>query len=59
VTHASKTIIAVEESFAAWRKDREYVKAYDGLEDEFSLVAATIKAVRMGDLTQEQTTLVI
>jgi hypothetical protein len=33
----TKTLIPVEESFDAWRKDPEYVKAYDALKDEFSL----------------------
>jgi hypothetical protein len=34
---ARETMIPVEESFAAWRKDRNYVKAYNALEEEFSL----------------------
>ena len=29
---ASGTTIPVEKSFAAWRKDPDYVKAYDALE---------------------------
>jgi hypothetical protein len=29
VTQAIRTMIPVEESFAAWRKDPEYVKAYN------------------------------
>jgi hypothetical protein len=37
-------MIPIEESFAAWRKDPKYVKAYDALEDEFSLPAAIIEA---------------
>jgi hypothetical protein len=36
--------IPVEESFAEWRKDPEYAKAYDALEDEFSLAAAMVEA---------------
>ena len=36
----NRKMIPVEESFAAWREDPEYVKAYDALEDEFSLAAA-------------------
>jgi hypothetical protein len=44
-------MIPVEESFAKWRKDPDYVKAYNALEDEFSLAAAVIRA-RAG-LTQE------
>jgi hypothetical protein len=38
----SRKMIPVEESFAEWRKAPEYVKAYDALEDEFSLTAAMI-----------------
>jgi hypothetical protein len=45
---ASRTMIPVEESFAAWRKDPGYVNAYDALEDEFSRAATMIK----GALTQ-------
>src|SRR3982074_1745801 len=38
-------MIPVEESFAEWRKDPNYVEAYDAaLEDEFSLAAALIEA---------------
>jgi hypothetical protein len=33
----SRKMIPVEESFAAWRKEPEYVEAYNALEDEFSL----------------------
>jgi hypothetical protein len=33
----SRKNIPAEESFAAWRKDPEYVKAYNSLEEEFSL----------------------
>jgi hypothetical protein len=36
----SRTMIPVDESFAAWRKDPEYVAAYNAIEDEFSLAAA-------------------
>src|SRR3954469_6071973 len=51
---SSKKTIPVEESFAAWRKDPNYVKAYNALEDEFSLAAAMIKARADTELTQEQ-----
>ena len=37
-------LIPVEESFAEWRKDPEYVKAYNALEDEFSLAAEMVRA---------------
>src|SRR4051794_6707486 len=46
--------IPVEESFAEWRKDPEYVKAYNALEDEFSLAAEMIRARANAGLTQEQ-----
>jgi hypothetical protein len=39
----SQKMIPVEECFAEWRKDPEYVKAYEALEDEFSLAAAVIE----------------
>jgi ribosome-binding protein aMBF1 (putative translation factor) len=47
-------MIPVEESFAAWRKDPEYIKAYDALADEFALAAAMIEARAHAGLTQEQ-----
>ena len=50
----SRKMIPVEESFAAWRKDPAYVKAYNALEDEFSLAAAMIQARAHAGLTQEQ-----
>ena len=50
----SRKMIPVEESFAAWRKDPEYVKAYNALEDEFSLAKAMIEARAHAGLTQEQ-----
>jgi transcriptional regulator with XRE-family HTH domain len=47
-------MIPVEESFAEWRKDPEYVRAYDALEEEFSLAAEMIKARACAGLTQEE-----
>jgi ribosome-binding protein aMBF1 (putative translation factor) len=47
-------MIPVEESFAAWRNDPEYVEAYDAREDEFALAAAMIEARARAGLTQEQ-----
>jgi ribosome-binding protein aMBF1 (putative translation factor) len=47
-------MIPVEESFAALRKDPEYLKAYDALEDEFSRATAMIEARAGAGLTQEQ-----
>ena len=46
--------IPVEEVFAEWRKDPEYVAAYDALEEEFGLAAALIQARARAGLTQEQ-----
>jgi transcriptional regulator with XRE-family HTH domain len=46
--------IPVEESFAEWRKDPKHVKAYNALEDEFSLARAMIEARAHAGLTQEQ-----
>lgn len=37
-----------------WRKNPEYVKAYDALEEEFALAEAFIQARAQADLTQEQ-----
>ena len=39
----SEKMIAVEQAFAEWRNDPDYVKAYSALEDEFSLAAAMIR----------------
>jgi ribosome-binding protein aMBF1 (putative translation factor) len=47
-------MIPVEVSFAEWRKDPNYVEAYDALEDEFSLAAALIEARARAGLTQQQ-----
>ena len=44
----SRKMIPAEESFAAWRKDPAYVKAYNALEDEFSLAKAMIEARACG-----------
>ncbi|WP_353199910.1 helix-turn-helix transcriptional regulator [Sandarakinorhabdus sp.] len=50
----ARTFIPVEESFAEWRKDPEYVAAYDALEDEFALANALIGARNSANLTQEE-----
>ena len=48
-------MIPVEEALAEWRKDPNYVEAYDAaLEDEFSLAAALIEARARAGLTQQQ-----
>jgi ribosome-binding protein aMBF1 (putative translation factor) len=49
-----RKMIPVEESVAEWCKDPEYVKAYDALEEEFSLASAMIQARAHAGLTQEQ-----
>jgi len=49
-----RKMIPVEESFSEWRKDPEYAKAYDALEDEFTLATAMIEARAHAGLTQEQ-----
>ena len=47
----SRKMIPVEESFAAWRKDPEYEKAYNALEQEFALAAAMIETCARAGLT--------
>lgn len=46
--------ISAEESFERWRKDPEYVAAYDALEEEFALASALISARANADMTQQQ-----
>jgi ribosome-binding protein aMBF1 (putative translation factor) len=50
----TRKYIPVEDAFKKWRKDPEYVAAYDALEEEFALASALIKARGDADLTQEQ-----
>src|SRR5271154_7547059 len=50
----TRKYIPVEEAFKEWRKDPEYVAAYDALEEEFALASALIKARGDADMTQEQ-----
>jgi ribosome-binding protein aMBF1 (putative translation factor) len=50
----SRKMIPVEESFARWRNDPDYVKAYGAIEDEFALARAMIEARAHAGLTQEQ-----
>ena len=50
----TRKTIPIEDAFAEWRKEPEYVKAYDALEDEFTLAAAMIEARAHAGLTQEQ-----
>lgn len=49
-----RKFIPVEEAFEEWRKDPEYIAAYDALEEEFALASALIKARGDADMTQEQ-----
>lgn len=46
--------IKASDLFEEWRKDPEYMKAYDALEEEFQLADAFIRARARADLTQEQ-----
>jgi ribosome-binding protein aMBF1 (putative translation factor) len=50
----SRKFIPVEEAFAEWRKDPEFVAAYDALEEEFALADALIRARGHAHMTQEQ-----
>src|SRR5207253_11109359 len=50
----SRKMIPAKEAFAAWRKDPEYEKAYNALDDEFALAAAMIAARARAGLTQQQ-----
>jgi transcriptional regulator with XRE-family HTH domain len=49
-----RKFIPAEESFNQWRKDPNYVSAYEALEGEFALASALIKARAEADMTQEQ-----
>ena len=49
-----RKFIPVEEAFADWRKDPEFVKEYEALEDEFALASALIDARASANLTQEE-----
>lgn len=50
----TRTAIPVEEAFARWAKDPDFVAAYDALEDEFTLAAALIEARASGSLSQAE-----
>lgn len=49
-----RKLIPVTESFAEWRKDPEYVKEYEALEEEFALAEALIEARSKNNMTQDQ-----
>ena len=46
--------IPFEKIAAKWRKDPEFMREYDALEEEFALAAALIKARSDAGLTQEE-----
>lgn len=46
--------IPAKEVFAEWRKDPEFVAAYDAMEEEFALASALIKARAEAEMTQQQ-----
>ena len=50
----SRRFIPVEESFAEWHKDPEYMKEYDALEEEFALANTLIGARVHADLSQAE-----
>ncbi|MDB5551261.1 MAG: family transcriptional regulator [Rhizobium sp.] len=48
----NKRLLA-SETFVEWRKNPDYVTAYDALEEEFALAEALIKARAEARMTQE------
>lgn len=46
--------LPVEDAFADWRKDPDYVAAYDALDEEFALAGALIEARSAARMTQQQ-----
>ena len=50
----NRTCIPVEESFARWRKDPEYMKEYDALEEEFARAQMVIGARAHANLSQAE-----
>lgn len=50
----TRKMVPVEESFAKWRENSEYLGAYESLEEEFSLAEAMIRARTTAGLTQQQ-----
>ncbi|MCQ1572044.1 helix-turn-helix domain-containing protein [Neorhizobium galegae] len=45
--------LLARDAFEEWRKDPEFVAAYDALEEEFALAEALIKARAQASMTQE------
>ena len=50
----SRKFISAEESFARWRKDPEFRKEYDALEEEFARAKMVIDARAHADLSQAE-----
>jgi ribosome-binding protein aMBF1 (putative translation factor) len=50
----TRKFIPAEELFKEWRKDPEYVKAYDALEEEFARAQMVIGARAHADLSQAE-----
>ena len=50
----SRKFIPVEETFARWRTDPEYMKEYDALEEEFARAQMVIGARTHADLSQAE-----
>lgn len=50
----SRKFIPAEESFARWRKDPEFMKEYDALEEEFARAKMVIDARAHADLSQAE-----
>jgi ribosome-binding protein aMBF1 (putative translation factor) len=51
--YMTQRTVPAAETFAEWRKDSDYVAAYDALVEEFALADALIKARIHADMTQE------
>ena len=50
----TRKFIPVEESFARWRKDPEFMKEYDALEEQFARAKLVIDARAHADLSQAE-----
>lgn len=51
---AKDKMIPVEELLKKWRKDPEYVKAYEALQPEFEIYEAMIVAMKKKGITQTE-----
>ena len=49
-----RKFIPVEEAFAGWRENPDFVAAYAALDEEFALAEALIKARAAAHMTQEE-----